>query len=91
MSSVELIVLTARLHIGANTSFKNRIDERRNHTRRNTTQISVITEHQHSHDFDWENMKILDKEIHFNKRLISEMIFIKKQKGFKSSTRYRTS
>jgi len=49
--------------------------------RRNTTQTSVITEHQlkHLHDFDWENVEILDEEVHFNKRLISEMIFIKKQ------------
>jgi len=60
---------------------KSRIDEHRNHIRRNTTQTSVITEHRlkHSHDFDRENVEILDEEVHFNKRLISEMIFIKKQ------------
>jgi len=60
---------------------KSRIEEHRNHVRRNTSQTSVITEHRlkHSHDFDWENMKILDIEVHFNKELISKMIIIKKQ------------
>jgi len=60
---------------------KQRIDEHRNHIRRNTTQTSVITDHRlkFSHDFDWENVEILDEEVYFNKRLISEMIHIKKQ------------
>jgi len=35
---------------------------------------------QNLHEFDWDNVKILDKEMNYNKRLISEMIFIKKQK-----------
>jgi len=41
----------------------------------------VITEHRlkYSHKFDWNNVIILDKEIYFNKRLISKMIHIKKQ------------
>jgi len=45
------------------------------------TQTSVITEHRlkFSHDFDWENVEILDEKVYFNKRLISEMIYIKKQ------------
>jgi len=48
---------------------KNRIDEHRNHIKRNTTQTSVITEHrlEHSHKFDWENAIILDEEVHYNK------------------------
>jgi len=60
---------------------KSRIEEHRSHIRRNTSQISVITKHRlkHSHDFDWENVEILDEEVNFNKRLISEMIFTKKQ------------
>jgi len=33
------------------------------------------------HDFDWENPKILDKEKHYQKRFISEMINIKSQKN----------
>jgi len=66
---------------------KQRIDEHRSHIRRNTTQTSVITEHRlkFSHDFDWDNVEILDEEVYFNKRLISEMIYIKKQqRGLKA-------
>jgi len=58
-----------------------RVSEHKNHLRRNSTQSSVITEHRlkYKHDFDWDGVKILDKETNYNKRLISEMIFIKKQ------------
>jgi len=59
-----------------------RVGEHRNHVRRNSTQNSVITDHRLNfrHEFDWDNVKILDEEMNYNKRLISEMIFIKKQK-----------
>jgi len=59
-----------------------RVSEHRNHTRRNSIQNSVITDHRSKfrHKFDWDNVKILDEEMNYNKRLISEMIFIKKQK-----------
>lgn len=59
-----------------------RINEHRDHIKRNTAQISVITEHRLncSHEFDWGKVEILDEETNYNKRLISEMIFIKKQK-----------
>jgi len=59
-----------------------RVNEHRNHARRNTTQNSVITDHRSNfrHEFNWDNVKILDEEMNYNKRLISEMIFIKKQK-----------
>ena len=61
---------------------KTRISEYRNHINRNTAQASVITEHRISlsHDFDWNNIEILDEETILNKRLIFEMIFIGKQK-----------
>jgi len=60
---------------------KVRLNEHRNHIKRNTTHNSVITEHklEFKHEFDWENIKILDEERILNKRLISEMIYIKKQ------------
>jgi len=60
---------------------KTRIDEHRSHIRRNMNQSSVITEHrlEFSHDFDWDDVEILDEEIYYNKRIISEMIHIKKQ------------
>ena len=61
---------------------KTHINEHNNHINWNTTQHSVITKHRisHQHDFDWENVKILDKEKVLNKRLISEAIYIKQQK-----------
>jgi len=61
--------------------FKTRIDKHRSHIRRNTNQSSVITpEHrlEFLYDFDWDNIEILDEEIHYNKRIIFEMIHIKK-------------
>ena len=61
--------------------FEARINEHRNHINWNTTQHSVITKHRisHQHDFDWKNIKILDKEKILNKKLISEAIHIKQQ------------
>ena len=58
------------------------MNEHRNHINRNTAQTSVITEHRISlsHDFDWNGVEILDEETILNKRLISEIIFIGKQK-----------
>ena len=60
---------------------KTRISEHRNDIRKSTGNRSVISEHRtlHSHDFNWDNVKILDSEMYFNKRLISEMLFIKLQ------------
>jgi len=60
---------------------KTRIAEYKNHIRRNTSVRSVISEHKLAlgHDFDWENVKILDEEPYLGKRLISEMLHIKKQ------------
>ena len=42
----------------------------------------MITEHRvnHNHNFNWKDVKILDKEPSYNKRLISEMIYLKRQK-----------
>ena len=62
---------------------KIRITKHRNHIRHNTSVRSVITEHRlhYDHDFQWDNVKILDKEPCFRKRLISEMLNIKKQKN----------
>ena len=43
--------------------------------------LSVISEHRidNNHDFYWKNVKILDKEPNCFKRLVSEMIHIKKE------------
>jgi len=44
---------------------------------------SVITEHRlrYQHEFDWENVKILDNERFLGKRLISEMLHIQLQQS----------
>ena len=60
---------------------KSRITEHKNHIRWNTSTRNVITEHrlQEGHDFDWNNVTILDEEPYYRKRLISEMIFIRRR------------
>ncbi|KYN12159.1 hypothetical protein ALC57_15678 [Trachymyrmex cornetzi] len=60
---------------------RSRITEHKNHIRWNTYTRNVITEHrlQEDHDFDWDNVTILDEEPHYRKRLISEMMFIRRQ------------
>ena len=64
---------------------KTRIAEHRNHIRThyNTSGHSVITEHrrQHDHDFQWDEVEILDEEPCYRKRLVSEMLNIRKQKN----------
>jgi len=64
-------------------TLKTRISEHRNHINRNTNTHSVITEHRtkFSHEFNWDNVEILDRERFLSKRLISEMIYIKRQKN----------
>jgi len=59
-----------------------RISEHRNHIKRNSPQTSVITDHrlEFKHEFNWDKVEVLDEEKNYNKRLISEMIHIKKQK-----------
>jgi hypothetical protein len=59
-----------------------RVKEHNSHIRRNGGGHSVLTDHrlEHNHDFNWKDVKILDQEPSLNKRLISEMIFIKRQK-----------
>jgi len=44
--------------------------------RKNATQIFVITEHrlECSYNFDWDNVEILNKEVHLNKHSLSKMI-----------------
>ena len=51
--------------------------------RHNTFVPSVITEHrqQYDHDFQWDKVKIFDENRNYKKRLISEMLNIKKQKN----------
>lgn len=72
---------------------KTRITEHRNHIHRNISTHSVITDHrlQFNHEFDWDDVKILDRERYLGKRLISEMMFIKRQNNslnLQSDTEY---
>ena len=59
---------------------KIRISEHKNHTHKNTSTLSVIPKHklQYDYDFNWEEVAILNTERNYNKRLISEIIYIKK-------------
>ena len=59
-----------------------RINEHRAHIRRNSTQQSVITDHRLlDHEFKWDEIEVLDEERNLNKRLLSEMLLIKRQKN----------
>ena len=60
---------------------KTRIAEHRNHIRWNTTTHSVITDHrlEENHEFDLENVAIFDEEPQYRKRLVSEMLHIRRQ------------
>jgi len=60
---------------------RTRINEHRCHIKRNTNTQSVITNHRlnFDHDFNWDDVKILDLEPFLHKRLISEMLFIRRQ------------
>ncbi|KYN30075.1 hypothetical protein ALC57_00468 [Trachymyrmex cornetzi] len=64
-----------------NDTYYKHLKEHKNHINRNTQQKSVITDHRvkYSHEFDWNNVEILDEEIILNKRFTSEMIHIHKQ------------
>jgi len=44
---------------------------------------SVISEHRlrFNHDFEWDNIKIIDYELSYQKRIIAEMVHIKKQQN----------
>jgi hypothetical protein len=60
-----------------------RIKEHKNNFKLDPSKYSVITEHilEFDHTFDWSNVRILDSESNYRKRLISEMIHIKEQKN----------
>jgi len=58
---------------------KTRITEHRNQINSKSSKKTVITEHRLclNHDFDWNNVKILDRETFYWKRIISEMLNIR--------------
>ncbi|KYN11963.1 hypothetical protein ALC57_15856 [Trachymyrmex cornetzi] len=65
---------------------KTRTKEHRNHINRKTSNESMITQHtqshnmlEHSHDFEWEDIKILNIERKLSKRLISKILHVQLQ------------
>ncbi|KYN22457.1 hypothetical protein ALC57_05142 [Trachymyrmex cornetzi] len=58
-----------------------RVKEHEYNIRENPSNYSVLTNHmlEFNHSFDWKNVRVMDIESHYNKRLISEMLFIKEQ------------
>lgn len=56
---------------------KTRIAEHHSHINKNSAQHSVITDHGFiGHEFAWDDVIVLDEELSYGKRLMSEMIFI---------------
>ncbi|KYN19992.1 hypothetical protein ALC57_07763 [Trachymyrmex cornetzi] len=60
---------------------RTRVKEHKSNTTSSISLHSVVAQHQvnFNHKFNWDDIEILDTEPFFNKRLTSEMIFIKKQ------------
>ncbi|KYQ57302.1 hypothetical protein ALC60_03737 [Trachymyrmex zeteki] len=60
---------------------KTRLHEHVSDINKRSKSPTVITNHRidQNHNFDWDNVEILDREASYNKRLISEMVHIKRQ------------
>jgi hypothetical protein len=60
-----------------------RLKEHKNNIKLDPSKYSVVTEHslEHNHTFDWNGVRVLDSEVNYRKRLISEMLHIKQQKN----------
>jgi len=60
---------------------KTRTKEHFNNIKLDKSRHSVITQHilEFNHSFNWNDIKILDSEPNYNRRLISEMLHIKEQ------------
>jgi hypothetical protein len=60
-----------------------RLKEHKQNINKNLNSLSVVSEHRlkTGYNFDWNNTKILDTEINYNKRLISESLHIKRQRN----------
>jgi len=60
---------------------RTRIKEHVSDIKKKSGSPSVISEHRRNfnHEFEWDNIKIIDNELSYQKRIISEMVHIKKQ------------
>lgn len=78
-SSASLLDYTS-IYIGqTKRQFLTRLLEHKNNIKKQQDFLSVVSLHiiQHSHDFKWDDVQILDYEPYYFKRLISESIYIK--------------
>jgi len=66
-------------HIKQTKRLNIKFNEHRNRIKRNSTLTFVMTNNclDSDHEFDLENIKVLDEEINYKKRFISKMIHIK--------------
>jgi len=62
-------------------SLKTRINEHFRDINKTSGSLPIISEHRltNKHEFDWKGVCILDRELSWQKRFISEMIHIKRQ------------
>ena len=62
---------------------KTRIREHRQDINRKSGSPSVISHHkiENNHEFNWDHVEVLDRETSYEKRLISEMVHIKRHKS----------
>jgi len=60
-----------------------RIKEHKGDINKKSGSFSVISNHrlESGHEFNWSETRILDRESSYAKRLVSEMVFIKRQNG----------
>ncbi|KYQ50018.1 hypothetical protein ALC60_10894, partial [Trachymyrmex zeteki] len=58
-----------------------RLKEHKANIKKPCTELTVVSQHQlkHNHKFDWDDTIILNSEVSYYKRTVSEMIHIKKQ------------
>jgi len=71
-------------HVGQTKRLlKIRVKEHFTDIKKSSGSPSVISDHQSelNHDFDWEKIYILDTELSWKKRIVSEIIHIKKQQS----------
>jgi len=61
------------------SQLKTKFKEHKNNLRMNQSKHSIISTHVTNNSFDWDNVKIMDRECNFHKRFISEIIHINKE------------
>lgn len=63
--------------------FKTRIQEHKTNIKRQPEQLSIVSTHRLDldHDFNWNDVSILDEETYYYKRIISECLHIQSNRG----------